>query len=653
MSSNPNNVFTPGTREFQDAMKSLVEELNFSKQELKAYTGSSNLNTILMNQNLKEAEFSSYRIDSANTQSAYMRGLESFRDLSPASRRITSEDDFRDRYFQAETPLSQVFQSQFLQSTGKESIQQLSNQELDSFIQNFEKFNRALREGNRNVQILSDNFPETMQGVSRALDRQKQPSLWEEMGKIGSSGGGVLTGAFMVGRGLESGNLLQTYQGGKTIVKGATSAAEAVGTFAANNAGAGGMMGGAANIAGLLASGPLAPVLAGIALLGGTMMAGTNISEKEMAKAANPSLQAGQLSTMLGGGSVIAGETTLGMGSGGNVDYAKAIENIYLKSGATISAEQGLGVLSSIAGRTDITGSTGTSLQGLLGQYGSTGLGADTFSDAVNKFSRIADDSNLVTAVRGVSEIVSRDGGVANSETVRQMQTLTESRMYGRGIRPGDSPTEVMSGIRGSMSYLEGLGIRGTANQLDTLRGVQGGLQNLGQTEVGRSLLFTATEGDWAATLDPSQIMDNPEQLERVRDYIANIGSQFGGDERTQRAAQRFHLKQMGFNDEFAQLILSKGSGGAPVSAEGINIGERDAKTRSSAGTAFETKMFTETEQMRTHLQAINENIADLVKGKTLVAETIKRGALTITDATINITTGRVFNSGSSATKVN
>lgn len=575
-------------------------------------------NEILQKQNRLERLILGYSMERD------VSSVSKLRDLSPEARKTQT--------FTASTIPSQILEEQFLASKSTKgrqltSITQLTNKELDELEKAFKKLTEAISKGRKEVNIFSSSYDETMRGASRSvgggIDRKPFTQSLKDSGYFAS--------ATALAKGLEQGNLLATGAGAMGTILGA-------GGIATKTLG---LAGGAA-VAGTAA-------LSVAAILAAGTYAGSQIAQKHMLENAQSSLGASQLQQAIGGGSYTGGVGALGVTKdyAGNMEFAR-LKALEIMSGGTVDINQMLGVMGLAAGRTDISGQRGGALATTLAQYGGAGVGIEAFSNAVDKFSKIADHSKLVNVIEAVPEIMSRGGGTVTAETVAGLTDLAYQIKYGKGIDTEDKTAETLTGLRGTMLLLGAMGIEKDANQLQMMRGVTGGIKSMAGTSAGRGFLFGAT-GKIEHALFPEGIMEDPEALADLINNsitVANTIGLRGSTAKATEAMQRdLFMNMSGGSKDFAQLAMTIQKSGERITpekleeiratslSEGDTIKTRSDKAQRGAGVAQEVSIHSKTEETIGAINSMTQELGDLVELLKSTSEKTKQ--ITVRSATI------------------
>lgn len=574
--------------------------------ELKAISESLNLQMNSLNENLKTLSRGE-RGDYSKELSDQIKELGRLRDLAPQARQL-------EQY--ASSPFSSILEEQFLSSRGKQQVTELTGRELDELSKGLERLSQAVQKGSKDVQLFAEDYNQTMSQVSRATGPTQQRSFLEQM--RGTTGSLIASGTTLE-RGLEQGNITQTATGsymlGKTALSMGASAGSAASTGAAALGASGGMAALAGTVATVLGAGA---VVAAVGALAATV-AGVNIAGKYLGESATPSFRASQVGQMAGTSFTEGAVPGMELPSdfSGNVDYAR-LRSLSIQSGGVASVEQLTQTMMGAAGRTGLGGGMGGALADLGADYAGSGVGIDTFNQAVDKFSRITNESTLVTALENLPEIVTKGGGTLTPEVLSGMMALTHSVRFGRGIDTENQESlGAMQGIRGSMALLGTMGIQGEVQQQQLLQGMGAGFNRAGGSSLGRAQMF-ALSGDLSYAFDPESILQDPEALNTFITRAQEKAQIFqGGDPKLSKAIQRSYFQQLTMgNEELTQLLMSTQGMSSDermqkvrevANSTGESAKERNAKAQEEAGPGFDVeikKMFLE---FRNEMSSLND----------------------------------------------
>jgi hypothetical protein len=563
-------------------------------------------------------------------------GSEMKRELSDISRlRDISPDTRATQTFRATTIPSKILEEQYLaykSTPGRQltSTTQLTNKELDELEKSFKKLIDAISKGRKEVEIFAGSYPETMRGASRSLGENKTTASLVQALK----GSGFFSSSIAMSKGLEQGNILTAGTGAVGTVMGAKAISAGMG-----------LAGGAA-----LAS---TAALTALAAIGAVTYAGSQIAKKNMLESASSSLGASQLQQAIGGSSYTGGVSTIGLRGNyaGNIEYAR-LKALELVSGGTLDINQMLGVMGAGAGRTSIVGQRGGALATTLANYGGAGIGADAFSNAVEKFSKITEHSKLTRAIENVPEIMSRGGGTVTAETVAGLTDLAYQVRYGRGVDTGDRTTETLTGLRSSMLLLNAMGIQGDTNQLQMLRGMSAGFGGMASTAAGRGYIYRTT-GKIEHALDPEGLIKDPEALASLMSssigFAGSIGLKGTTKQATEAMQRDLYMSLFNGNKDWTQLAMTLQKSGEKITPEkireiqaeassgGESIESRNKKAQKGGGISHEVSMQAKRTELTTSLDSMTEELGKLVKILKSTSEKTKQ--ITVTSATIVVGT--------------
>ena len=603
-----NRMYNNIAKSFASALK----DVGLEKGSLKEIAENLKINTTqaasVSNRMLREERGVTKRFGYSSEISSQVQELQKLRQFSPIRR---GEQTYGSGGF------SSVLESQYLEGVKKKSVTELTNRELDTLIKSMEKLKDTVARGKKEIDVFSTTFSDTMQNLSGEgkkgfLDTAK------------SFGKNLITPAALMSRGLQEGSATKSVMGLGGLIMGAKA------------------IGGIAGPIGGLVAGDLA-----------TSYAATQIAKPHLMEAAMPSLAISQLRQMSGGGSSLF--SGLGAiqtpGDPRSMDYAR-LRTLELMSGKTVSAEQMTSSLLTASGRTNIGGGVGGSLATSLSQYGGAGIGMETFNNAVDKFSRVANQSNLVQLVNKIPEIAGRGGGAVTPEIVSGITTLASQLRFGRGLDRGNETEQTAMGIRGSMLMLQNMGIQGGVHQLNMLQGMQGGLENMSKSSAGMGLLFRAT-GNLSYALDPSQMLKDPKALAQFAEQMTSPLGAMGltsGSQLGTSMSKRFLQQQFGASPELVQYLLTYSQdtkGGTPeekmrrvsdqLQEKGASLGERSSKSQQAAGVGLDTYLYEENKRIKQGLKSLSEALSEGVKSLADIKYSVQNVAISSPNITLSI----------------